>query len=218
MSEAIFPLPLTPFEHYMLADDRPDHPMTCVEYLYFEGVLDRLRLERAFEEALRHQPLLRARIAGCVLDRTSHLHWIDADASPRIKWTDSIEQLRPGPPVDLFAGPGLRLSATDSAAMPTMLLEWHHACCDGIGIHDFVDSLLTAYRDGRLDGRQLARDRKWWLARSHRKSVKSRPWFRVRHDWARIAAYFRNRTQALASFSLLRAIRGTPLPPKQYVS
>ena len=44
---ALFPLPLVPFEHYMLADDRADYPMTFFMRLHFRGRFDRGRLDNA---------------------------------------------------------------------------------------------------------------------------------------------------------------------------
>ena len=60
----LFPLPLTPFERYMLADDRPDYPMAFPAVVEFSGSLRRAEFDAALEGALREHPLLRARVDG----------------------------------------------------------------------------------------------------------------------------------------------------------
>ncbi len=58
------PLPLTPFERYMLADDQPGYPMVAVMELQFGGRLDVDLLRAAFVPAIERHPLLVARIQG----------------------------------------------------------------------------------------------------------------------------------------------------------
>lgn len=54
----LFPLPLVPFESYMLADDRPAYPMNCFARIRFHGRLDRAALSSAMSVAVsRHPPL-----------------------------------------------------------------------------------------------------------------------------------------------------------------
>ena len=36
--EPVFPLPLTAFERYMMADERPGHPMTAVFRVLLDGI------------------------------------------------------------------------------------------------------------------------------------------------------------------------------------
>src|SRR5690554_5711716 len=53
-------LELTPFEKYMILDDRPRYPMTFVFQLTFEGSCDREALATACDLAIRRHPLLTA--------------------------------------------------------------------------------------------------------------------------------------------------------------
>jgi hypothetical protein len=57
-------LPLVPFEHYMLADDRPDYPMTFCFRLRFTGRLDAHLFSAALNAALGVHPLLHAYVRG----------------------------------------------------------------------------------------------------------------------------------------------------------
>src|SRR6516164_268435 len=79
---ALFPLPLAPFEHYMLADDRSDYPMTFLVRMHFEGRFDHERLQESLGRALLWHPLLKARIRGEASDRTRNLFWIDSGPCP----------------------------------------------------------------------------------------------------------------------------------------
>src|SRR6056297_670290 len=56
----LFPLYLTPFEDYMLWDDRRAYPMTFVVQMKFEGSIDRSAITAALPLALARHPLLRA--------------------------------------------------------------------------------------------------------------------------------------------------------------
>lgn len=55
---ALFPLPLTTFEKYMLLDDRADYPMAFVIQLKLSGELRRSAFESSLEETLSRHPLL----------------------------------------------------------------------------------------------------------------------------------------------------------------
>src|SRR5688572_4783806 len=58
------PLPLTPFERYMLADDQPAFPMVAIVELEFGGSLRRDLLVQSLGPALLRHPLLWARVSG----------------------------------------------------------------------------------------------------------------------------------------------------------
>jgi hypothetical protein len=58
----LFPLPLVPFEHYMLTDDRADYPMTFFLQLRFAGSMDQPRFRAALDSAVALHPLLRAHV------------------------------------------------------------------------------------------------------------------------------------------------------------
>jgi hypothetical protein len=144
---ALFPLPLVPFEHYMLADDRADYPMTFFLRLHFQGRFDRARFEAAVKSALYWHPLLAARVEGHVKARTASLFWLDAAGSdPNVFWHPAGTRLECSQLyIDLFREPGLRLRFFESDDTTELLAQFHHSCCDGLGALQFVETLLEHY-------------------------------------------------------------------------
>lgn len=149
----VFPLPLAPFEHYMLADDRPDYPMTFVVRLRFSGRLDRERSTTALDRALAYHPLLRACVRGDVEGRTSALEWVNTEIpEPFLNWDDSAAPVSfpRGLPIDLHAEAGLRVWVRAGPDTAQVVLQIHHACCDGLGALHFIETWLAAYQGADL--------------------------------------------------------------------
>lgn len=145
---SIFPLPLAPFEHYMLADDRPDHPMSFFIQMKFQGRFDSALLNSALKTALKLHPLLNSRIQGSAKDPTSRITWVQADSPvPPIDWNDAGVPIRfaTGRWMDLRSETGIRLWLREAEMTTTLMLQIHHCCCDGIGASSFIETLLTAY-------------------------------------------------------------------------
>ena len=145
---SIFPLPLVPFEHYMLADDHVDYPMTFFLRLQFQGRFDRDRAHNALESALRWHPLLAARVQGCVQDRTARLTWqICEPSSPPVVWQSTAAKIEfaNGPHIDLTRETGLRLWFREFDDTTELLAQIHHACCDGLGAIQFIETFLECY-------------------------------------------------------------------------
>ena len=145
---SIFPMPLAPFEHYMLADDCPDHPMSFFIQMKCQGRFDRPQLNAALKTALTLHPLLNSRIRGSAKDPTSRITWIETGSpAPEIDWRDANIPIRfaAGRWMDLKSETGFRLWLRETETTTTLMLQIHHCCCDGIGAASFVDSLLTAY-------------------------------------------------------------------------
>lgn len=141
----IFPLHLSPIEAFMLADDRPDYPMTFVIQLALSGVIDRPVFETALFETLHRHPLLRAVVR---LGKGGRLCWFDApELRPVCDWDrDSAPLACPqGEFLDLRRELGLRYWVRQGAERATLTLQFHHACCDGIGAYRFIGDLLAAY-------------------------------------------------------------------------
>ncbi|HEY5315483.1 MAG TPA: hypothetical protein VIK18_23330, partial [Pirellulales bacterium] len=148
--QGLFPLPLAPLETLMVVDDRPAYPMTFFGELQFRGVISRPALETALEAAVSRHPLLAARIDGPARAR----RWVAAERSlPPIVFTSDCQPApdcdqsypRPPQPIDLQTGTGLRLWVRTGSDASRMLLEFHHACCDGQGAMRFIGDLLAAY-------------------------------------------------------------------------
>ncbi|GIX00938.1 MAG: hypothetical protein KatS3mg111_4270 [Pirellulaceae bacterium] len=144
-SKRIFPLHLSPFEHYMFLDDSPQYPMTFVERYVFSGDLDRSAFERAFEEALARHPLLTARIQPAKAGRDC---WVAGDTFPEIDWGNYDEPITlptAGEFIDLRQEPGLRAWVRHDTQQAVLTLQFHHASCDGIGSYQFLGDLLQGY-------------------------------------------------------------------------
>lgn len=142
---ALFPLPLTTFEKYMLLDDRPDYPMTFAFQLRLSGEIRRSAFESSFEEVLARHPLL------CVLaDRSmrSGLGWRLAEGlRPTVDWDALGASIGSphGERIDLNSEAGLRVWVRQGDGAAEVTLQFHHACCDGIGALRFIGDLLAAY-------------------------------------------------------------------------
>lgn len=141
----LFPLPLVPFEEYMLRDDRADYPMTIFMRLQFSGCLVPAALDEAVETATARHPLLRAQIRAT---RWGRFSWHDASQGPpRVRWGQAVNGS--GYPaaksIDLFSEPGLRIWGIEVPSGTSLVLQLHHACCDGKGLLQFVADLMTAY-------------------------------------------------------------------------
>ncbi len=143
MSPELFPLPLTHFEMYMLADHRPEYPMVFYVRLRFAGRLDRVKFTAAAIATLVRHPLLRATVRSI----NGRLCWIAGEGVSQWTWVskERPESMKPLPPLDLFAVPGLRMQVLREAAHDHLLLEFHHASCDGIAAIQFIEDLLIAY-------------------------------------------------------------------------
>lgn len=202
VSDFPFPLALAPFEHYMLADDHPDYPMTVAIRLRFTGRIDRTRFQDALQRALHFHPLLRACVCGSTDSRTSRITWIASAKAASVTWFEPDDECLIPRCIDLHRDPGLRISVRDDEKAPCMMIQWHHACCDGAGILHFIETLLLAYRDGSTFAQPTLEaclhSRQWWR---DRKSLGTR-WYdharRSPHDLARVYRYFRNPTTGLA--------------------
>ncbi len=145
---SIAPMPLAPFEHLMLADDCPDHPMTFFIQMKFRGRFDRPQLNDALKTALPLHPLLNSWIHGLASDPTSRITWIEAGSpTPTIDWNDASIPIRfaAGRWLDLRSETGIRLWLRESESSTTLMLQIHHCCCDGVGALSFIHTLLTAY-------------------------------------------------------------------------
>lgn len=141
----IFPLPLVPFERYMLADDRPENPMTIPVILEFRGELQQPAFVAALRDTLAEHPLLRAHV-----DSSSgrEPQWIEAPQwIPAIDWdvTGTPARYPIGTLIDLHRETGLRMSVRVGPDRSTLVAQFHHACVDGAGTTQFLGELLDRY-------------------------------------------------------------------------
>ncbi|HLA85940.1 MAG TPA: hypothetical protein VJL29_14205 [Thermoguttaceae bacterium] len=141
----LFPLPLVPFERYMLRDDSAEYPMTFCMLIDFRGEFDRAALEASLDDALPRHPLLCA-----LVERVPKRGdcWVGARGSrPPFYWHTLAAPLELpwGRAIDLRREPGLRLWVEQGGGAARLTLQVHHACADGLGVLHFLGDLLAAY-------------------------------------------------------------------------
>lgn len=140
----LFPLPLTPFERYMVLDDTTDYPMSFVLIVNLRGTLQRPVFEQSVSFALRRHPLLMSRIFQL---RSQGWCWVPEEPKPRISWTEAGQT----PPkstderLDLTREIGLRIQVNCTSAGAEIFFQFHHACTDGLGGVQFIGDLLAFY-------------------------------------------------------------------------
>jgi len=139
----LFPLPLVPFEHYMVADDRAGYPMTFPVRVELEGEPNRKAMDAALDDAIQRHPLLSSRLTR----RGTRLYWEPGTEPTRIEWTTSDGQSDslPGQAIDLTRSPGVRLVADVRPGHSTFSFLFHHAACDGIGAFRFIGDVMAFY-------------------------------------------------------------------------
>jgi hypothetical protein len=142
--DGVFPLPLTPMETFMMADGRPGYPMFADVQLAFDGVLDRDIFAAALAAALVRNPLF-----CCIVGRDPRLGlvWLQTDQTPDVDWSPLGTPLgdRYDATIDLKNEIGLRIWVRQGTDSSTVLLHFHHACADGMGMFAFVEDLLALY-------------------------------------------------------------------------
>ena len=200
------PLPLAPFEHFMLADDCPDHPMSFFVQMKLQGRFDRPQLNAALKTALTIHPLLNSWIQGSAKEATSHITWIKPDAPlPTIDWNDDGVPIRfaAGAWIDLRSETGIRLWVRESETATTLMLQIHHCCCDGLGASSFVQSLLMAYHLHHTSASTSALEEKFDARLLQDRDLSCSSWRRIfmtaRHAFFRISRFIKSKPIPLAT-------------------
>ncbi|MCA9146741.1 MAG: hypothetical protein H6823_15605 [Planctomycetaceae bacterium] len=162
--EIAFPLPLAPFEEYMLGDDHSAYPMVFFLRLRFSGRIDETSFETAYQAAVSRHSLLRAILAS---KGKRNLEWVESDQLPSIRWVErgNSDALPRAAPMDLTKDPGVAAIGLHGDEGTDVVLQFHHSCCDGLGAFQFVNDLLVAYAlergetSARVQLKPLATDR-----------------------------------------------------------
>ncbi|MBA4017499.1 MAG: hypothetical protein C0483_10035 [Pirellula sp.] len=142
---SLWPLPLTPFERFMVLDDRPGFPMAFYGELRFTGELRRKEFEEALHASLRYHPLLRARVDA---DDEGTLRWLpveDFRLLPDWGCFDTSIRADDETKLDVTKRPGVRIWVRSGSAASYLVWQFHHACCDGQGAMRFIEDVLTQY-------------------------------------------------------------------------
>ena len=199
-------MPLTPFEHFILADDCPDHPMSFFIQMKFQGRFDRAQFEAALLSTLKLHPLLNSRIQGSAKDATSRISWVESDsAPPSIDWNDADIPIRftSGRWIDLRSETGIRLWLRETENTTNLMLQIHHSCCDGLGATSFIQTLLAAYdllhKTGSTSGLEKTFDLRLLRERDLSLSSWRRIWNTARHAFHRVSRYCKHPPVPLAT-------------------
>jgi NRPS condensation-like uncharacterized protein len=134
--------PLDPFEHLMLTDARPEHPLCFFVECDVEGVLDEDRLRAAVDAAARRHPLVRCRVGW----RVWRPHWLEPDVAPALLWYPAAGD-RPWRTPDITAESGVRLVVLsgDAPDRHRVILQVQHAVCDGLAAMEFLGDVWAGY-------------------------------------------------------------------------
>jgi len=194
----LFPLHLTPLESFFWFDDRSSHPMAFVIQMRLIGQVTRVALEQALLEALARHPLLQATVARA---KRRHLCWVASSMLPAMDWGSANDPVTcpNGERINLRREVGLRIWIRQGEAEANLTLQFHHACCDGIGAYRFIADWFALYGQATALGSnspelqpidlRLLRERKMRSTdkayRNLEKEVSSRSWedYRFHFSW-----------------------------------
>ncbi len=146
----MYPMPVTPYELYMLLDQHEHYPMTSVTCWFFRGAIHRELLQEAFDEAIRYEPAFWQRAAR----RGGHFSWtVDFSVPPPLRFrmvaTNPSAAAMSGegsiPVFDLEHGPGVDFLVEEGPDEVAIHFSMHHALADGGGMLQFMESWMAAY-------------------------------------------------------------------------
>ena len=148
-SNDIFPISASPFEEYLLQDDRSGYPMTMPLLCLFQGNVDLCTLAEAFDKTILHEPLFCA-----IAQRRNNRHcWVIASEPPRlVTETNSTigdmaasEGIEPLVTLDVTKTPGVHCSYIPMSGGFAIRLHLHHAICDGLASILFLGNWMAEY-------------------------------------------------------------------------
>ena len=153
------PLPLTPFEEYMLLDSHPAYPMSCFILLRTRGTLRQDVFRESLHRTLERHPFLRSGV-----EQTGRNRYVwkpmpfqdgrqqTADDGNFVEQSSTIPTAVCRLPsavccgIDLFREPALKITyRTDQENAGCMQFEIHHSACDAAGAFGFIEDLMTDY-------------------------------------------------------------------------
>ena len=142
--DGFFPLPLTTFETLMLTDARPDFPMLVDFEVHFQGRIDRAAFDKALTFALGRNPLF---TCNALHEDRQPWRWVPSGQLPQVDWAATGTPIAGGfgEPIDLTQEIGLKIWVRHTAEHSLVLLQFHHACSDGVGTYAFIEDLMVGY-------------------------------------------------------------------------
>lgn len=194
-------LKFTPVEELMLHQDSKGYPYTCFIRLRFDGRINKLAFDAAARRTLARHPLL-----GAKIDTSQWCpYWLLEDhPTPDIVWRN--RQVTAQFPelgfLDCSNG-GLRIHVTQDEEATDVVLQWIHACCDGLGMIQFIRDLLVLY--AAEDGEELSDDA---LPRVELERLMGRGSFGL--TWTKLAKMAHK--QAIGLAGVLQFVARSPVP------
>lgn len=154
MSELVFPLPLTPFERYMVLDDRPGYPMTAMAQIEFDGPFRRDLLEAAVTKALERHPML----CATVNRRRTWREPVPAHRTAPVRWLPWADDAPPQAfqRIDIAREIGVRVFVQQDDRRARCTIAAHHAAADGAGLARFLWEVAAAYAAPGMDPERAA--------------------------------------------------------------
>ncbi|MFN3191802.1 MAG: hypothetical protein ACE361_14925 [Aureliella sp.] len=143
-NQRVFPLPLSPFEKFLLWDETVTCPMNSFIELHFDDHLDLDCLRKSLHAAVHRNPMLACRTR--TID--GEMYWeYDADYVPELRLEADDAPLYAGRPrpIDLFNECGSRYWYRETESGSRLLIQLHHACTDGVGLRRVLIDTLTGY-------------------------------------------------------------------------
>jgi NRPS condensation-like uncharacterized protein len=139
------PIHLAPIDEFFVEDDRSDYPMTFASNIFFRGEFDRVAFEAALMESLELHPLLHTIIKPAKQNKPCFV--TATELEPVLDWgkTGQAVDLEEREAIDLTRETGLRTWVRQGDGRAQLVIQFHHACCDGTGAHRFIGDLLAAY-------------------------------------------------------------------------
>ena len=151
-SPSLFPLPLSAFEEFMFRDGSQDHPMVFYLQVRLRGEVDRDIMRIAVAEAFHRHPLLHCHVKQ--INGKPNWIWSKNDF-PETDW--DVDHWKSAEPwkksIDLAHETGLRVWGEQFTNHAELTLQYHHACCDGIGASQFLQDVAIGY--AREFGRRM---------------------------------------------------------------
>jgi hypothetical protein len=139
-------LKLTAWEKFMMADDRVGWPMTCHIRFWLSGPPLRRRLEKALSRVFDFHPLLYAKPAAS--QTGSDPTWIQS-SKPVLEWyTCRVALDKMADERDRFATRWILQTTPDETIL---IVRFHHAVSDGIGIFSAFEDLVRFYNSSTTD-------------------------------------------------------------------
>ncbi|TWT79184.1 Condensation domain protein [Planctomycetes bacterium CA13] len=134
------PLPLSPFEQYMICDERLDsYPMSVALHWAALGEPRRDSFRKAFREAISWHPLLHSLV--------DHDVWrISENAVSDVQFFDNGDQPTAADRrVDARNGPTVRCNVIEQGEETSIEFMFHHAATDGVSFVEFCGDVFAIY-------------------------------------------------------------------------